>query len=69
MLGTNELLVLFVIGFALILPIATAIWVYRDATERNNKDAAIWTVGSLIAWPLVAIVYLIVRPDRRTSSQ
>ena len=65
--GKNELLLL-VLGPVLALlvlaaVIATAVWVYKDATSRGNKDAAIWTVGSLLVWPVVLIVYLIVRPS------
>lgn len=54
-----------VVGLAIL--IATAVWVYKDATSRGIKEAAIWTVGSLIAWPIVFIVYLIVRPGKSSN--
>jgi hypothetical protein len=52
----------------LVILVVTAVWVYRDATTKGNKDAAIWTVGSLLVWPVVLIVYLIVRPKPVGSS-
>lgn len=65
-IGNNELMVMVMFPILALVIMAlvvfTAVWVYRDATSRGNKDAAIWTVGSLIAWPIVLIVYLIVRP-------
>jgi len=53
----------------LIALIQTAVWVYRDAKCRGNKDAAIWTVGSLLIWPVILIVYLIVRPGGQDKQE
>ncbi len=52
---------------ALAMPILSAIWVYRDAAARNNPNAAIWAVGTVLAWFAVIVVYLVVRPDYRSQ--
>ncbi len=67
-IGISEFLLLPVILVLAVLPIITAVWVYRDATSRNNKDAAIWAVGSALAWPLVVIIYLIIRPGAQQNT-
>lgn len=64
-----ETAVMFVLWFLLALaavsiPIITALWIYKDASRRGDPQAAIWAVGSAIAWPVVLIVYLLVRSDR-----
>lgn len=63
-LGTQELLIiasvlLLVVG--LLAMLASAVWVYRDATARRNKYTFVWTLGTLLVWPWVFVVYLIVR--------
>lgn len=69
-IGWQEwLVVLLVMSLCLIAPIIAAIWVYHDAKSRRNDAAAIWTVGTALAWLPVLIVYLIVRPDYREKQQ
>lgn len=68
--GSGEAAVLFVVWFvlaiaALSIPIITAVWVYKDATRRSDQSAAVWAVGSAIAWPIILIVYLLVRNQRQ----
>ncbi|WP_255196056.1 hypothetical protein [Halorarius litoreus] len=67
--GGPELLIIFLIGLVLIaLP---AYFVYNDATKRNNENATLWTVatilgglvGSLLGALLVVVLYLIVGRD------
>ena len=59
-------LIYLMIGLvAVAIPIIAAIWVYNDAKSRQNDSAAIWAVGTVLAWFAVLIVYLIVRPDYR----
>ena len=61
---------MFIAGLAaLAIPILTAVWVYRDAERRGNSSAAIWAVGSAVAWPVVLIVYLIVRPRHPVAAR
>lgn len=61
---------MFIAGLAaLAIPILTAVWVYRDAERRGNSSAAIWAVGSLVGWPLVLILYLIVRPGQSAAAR
>jgi len=69
MIGWQELAILSIIGLLLLVPILAALWVYRDAMSRNNPNAVIWTVGTVLAWFAVLIVYLIVRPDFRSERQ
>lgn len=61
------------IAILLVVPIALAVWVYRDGKRRANPHAAmhaaVWAVGLAICWPVVIVVYLIVRPDFRTSGE
>ncbi len=67
--GGPELLIIFLIGLVLIaLP---AYFVYNDATKRNNENATLWTVatiigglvGSILGALLVVVLYLIVGRD------
>ncbi len=64
--GGPELLIILLIGLLLIaLP---AYFVYNDATKRNNDNAALWTVatvlgglvGNIFGALLVVILYLII---------
>ncbi len=59
--------VLMFAALAVSIPILSAIWVYRDAAARNNPNAAIWAVGTVLAWFAVIVVYLVVRPDYRSQ--
>jgi len=39
-----EILIIFIILALIALPFGLAIWVYQDATNRGNDNAAIWAV-------------------------
>lgn len=67
--GGPELLVLLLIG--IIVTVLPAYFVYSDATKRNNDNAVLWTVatilgglvGSIFGALLVLVLYLIVGRD------
>lgn len=43
--GGPELLIILIIGlFLLVLPFLLAYWVYNDAQQRGNDNAALWAV-------------------------
>lgn len=64
--GIIEMILLFMVAlFALSIPVITALWIYKDASRKGDQSAAIWAVGSAIAWPIVLIVYLLVRDQRQ----
>ncbi len=68
--GSGEATVVFILWFVLVLaalsiPIITALWVFKDAQRRDDPQAAIWAVGSAVAWPIVLIVYLLIRDQRQ----
>lgn len=69
--GGVELLIVFfvfVLIFALLIPIGMAYWVYRDAESRGDDDATLWALATVVAGvfttPLgagaVLILYLLV---------
>jgi hypothetical protein len=67
--GGVELLIIFVIGLILIaLPVY---FVYNDAKKRNNDNATLWAVatllgglvGNIFGALLVVVLYLIVGRD------
>ena len=58
-------LILPLLGLAILIP--TAIWVYKDAASRGIKEAALWTFGSAIAWPIVLILYLTIRQGQSSD--
>jgi len=67
--GGPELLIIFLIGIVLIaLPVY---FVYNDAKERNNENATLWAVatllgglvGNIFGALLVVVLYLIVGRD------
>lgn len=44
--GGIELMIILILGvFFLILPFVLAYWVYNDATQRGNENAALWAVA------------------------
>ncbi len=53
----------FCCGAALVAWIALAIWVYRDAEERDMASV-LWGIGALITGPVVLVVYLLVRSEK-----
>jgi len=53
----------FCCGAALVAWIALAIWVYRDAEERD-MTGILWGIGALVTGPIVLVVYLLVRSDK-----
>lgn len=64
--GGVELLILFIIG--LILLVLPVYFVYNDAKERNNENATLWAVatllgglvGNIFGALLVVVLYLII---------
>lgn len=49
--GGPELLIIFVILLILsvLIPVGMAFWVYQDAQSRNNDDATLWALGTVLA--------------------
>ncbi len=45
--------------------VVAAVYVFRDASERNMVNPAMWGFGVLMTGPLGLIAYLIDRPDVR----
>ena len=64
--GGSELLIILIIG--VIVSVLPAYFVYNDATKRDNENATLWTVGTLLAGIsgnivgalIVVILYLII---------
>jgi len=62
----SELLILLIIG--VIVTALSAYFVYNDATKRDNENATLWTVGTILGGLLgniigvliVVILYLII---------
>ena len=61
----TEIIIIFVFLLVLAIPVASAVWVFTDASRRANRNAGLWTVGALFLWFPALLIYLIVRPDFR----
>lgn len=59
--GIGLVILAVVLVLFMAAPIFAAVWIYRDATRRNDASAAVWAVGAVLAWPVALIVYLILR--------
>lgn len=55
--GGVELLVIFFIFLilSLLIPVGMAYWVYRDAQSRNNDDATVWALATVLAGLFVSV--------------
>ena len=61
--GGIELLILFGLVGLVAIQVLLAVWIYRDATEREMDSPVLWLIVVLVATVIGLIVYLIVRPD------
>ncbi len=52
-----------VCGAVAVAWIALAIWVYRDAEERDMLSV-LWGIGTLILGPIALIAYLLIRSEK-----
>lgn len=68
-ISIQELLVIAFIFIGVAVQIAAAVWVYTDAVKRKNEHSVLWLLGTLFIFPIVFIVYLILRPDFRSKEQ
>ena len=67
--GGPELLIILVVG--LVFAVLPAYFVYNDARKRNDDDAALWgvatllggLVGNIVGALLVVVLYLIIGRD------
>jgi hypothetical protein len=74
--GGMELLLLLMLFF-IVLPFVFAYYVYTDAAERGDDNAALWALAAglagLVASPigglLVVLVYIWQREDERPAAQ
>lgn len=70
--GAPELLIILIIlGILLLVPLAVAVFIYRDATDRNSSHALAWAaaaffggvlggfLGGLVVW----VLYFVVRDE------
>lgn len=64
-LSVQEIMVMFIFLLVLAIPVASAVWVFTDASRRENRNAGLWTVGALFFWFPVFLIYVIVRRDFR----
>ncbi|AHZ23558.1 hypothetical protein E6P09_14275 [Haloferax mediterranei ATCC 33500] len=65
--GGPELLILFFIGLLLVVPLAVAFFVYRDAKRRNSRHALAWGIGAFLGGVIVWILYFVVRDEVGSS--
>jgi threonine/homoserine/homoserine lactone efflux protein len=61
--GVELLIVLFVFGLSLILPLVVSVLVYRDAKRRGSRHALAWAVGAFFGSLVVWILYYVVRDE------
>jgi Sec-independent protein secretion pathway component TatC len=62
--GGIELLVIgFIFLFSLVVPLAIAFLVYRDASGRNSNHSLAWGLGAFFGGLVVWILYLVVRDE------
>jgi len=63
--GVQELIVILVLLLILAIPIISAVWVFTDASRRENRNAGLWAVCTFFFWFPVFLIYVIVRRDFR----
>lgn len=51
----------------LVIYIWSIIWAYKDAESRGKPGWLVAIVVAFLAWPLGLLVWLIVRPDNKTT--
>lgn len=57
------------INFVILLAaVASAAWVWRDATRRRNPWAPTWAVATLLLFPLALLAYLLASTTRGIST-
>ncbi len=62
--GGVELLVIgFIFLFTMVVPLAIAFLVYRDASGRNSDHALAWGLGAFFGGLVVWILYAVVRDE------
>lgn len=47
--GIGLVILAVVLVLFMAAPIFAAVWIYRDATRRNDASAAVWAVGAVLA--------------------
>lgn len=55
--GGPELIVIFLLFLilSLLIPVGLAYWVYRDAQSRNDDDATLWALATVLAGLFVSV--------------
>lgn len=51
----------------LVIYIWSIIWAYQDAEKRGKPGWLVAIIVALLAWPLGLLVWLLVRPNDRTT--
>lgn len=55
--------------YRIVIPIIVGVWMHQDAATRRNPSSVLWVLGAIVSWIPALVIYLIVRPDYRTSEQ
>ncbi|WP_251329267.1 hypothetical protein [Haloplanus pelagicus] len=61
--GIEILILLSVMAFSVVVPLAVSYLVYRDATGRNSRHALAWALGAFFGSLVVWILYYVVRDE------
>ena len=63
-----QILFILLIGIAICVPLWSVVWAAHDAEERGRPG---WLTGLfvlLLIWPLGLILWLAIRPERKTHN-
>lgn len=61
--GPELLIILFITLLSLVIPLAVAVLVYRDASGRGSGHALAWGLGAFFGGLVVWILYFFVRDE------
>jgi len=61
--GVEILVLLFVFGLSIVLPLAISVVIYRDAKGRGSRHALAWAVGAFLGSVVVWVLYYVVRDE------
>lgn len=65
--GPELVIILFILFASLVIPLAVAVLVYRDASGRGSSHALAWGLGAFFGGLVVWILYFFVRDEVRGS--
>jgi uncharacterized BrkB/YihY/UPF0761 family membrane protein len=61
--GIEILVLLFVLSFSVVVPLAISFLIYRDAQGRDSRHAFAWAVGAFFGSLVVWVLYYVVRDE------